>query len=79
MNGKEKDFFAYILKKRLYEFTPIDVSKMLGVTNKTVINRCAKLSSNGFLMPVIVNTRVRSYRVSEFSRVNEKNIMKMLK
>lgn len=79
LNGKEKDFFAYILKKRLYEFTPIDVSKMLGVTNKTVINRCAKLSSNGFLMPVIVNTRVRSYRVSEFSRVNEKNIMKILK
>ncbi|MBQ7944030.1 MAG: Fic family protein [Lachnospiraceae bacterium] len=79
LNSKEKEFLTYILKKRLYEFTPIDVSKMLGVTNKTVINRCAKLSSNGFLMPVIVNTRVRSYRVSEFSRVNEKNILKILK
>ena len=43
-----------MLKKRLYEFTPIDVSRMIGVTNKTVINRC------------------RSYRLSDFSRANEK-------
>ena len=68
----------FILKKRLYEFTPIDVSKMLGVTNKTVINRCAKLSNNGFLKPMIVNTRVRSYQVSDFLKANEKQIMKML-
>ncbi len=37
-----KEFLAFLLKKRLYEFTPIEVSKMLGVTNKTIINRCAK-------------------------------------
>ena len=30
-------------KEETYEFTPIDVSRMIGVTNKTVINRCANL------------------------------------
>lgn len=42
LNAKEKEFLAFLLKKRLYEFTPIEVSKMLSVTNKTIINRCTK-------------------------------------
>ena len=64
LNTKEKEFLAFLLKKRLYEFTPIEVSKMLGVTNKTIINRCAKLVNNGLLIPIIVKTRVRSFRLS---------------
>ena len=44
----------------------LEVSKMIGVTNKTVINRCAKLANNGFLIPIIVKTRIRSYRLSDF-------------
>lgn len=44
LNAKEKEFLAFLLKKRLYEFTPIEVSKMRGVTNKTIINRCAKIN-----------------------------------
>ena len=68
----------FLLKKRLYEFTPIEVSKMIGVTNKTVINRCVKLANNGFLIPVIVKTRVCSYRLSEFTRTNEKKILKKI-
>lgn len=51
LNAKEKEFLAFLLKKRLYEFTPIEVSKMLGVTNKTIINRCAKLVNWNFIMP----------------------------
>ena len=78
LNTKEKEFLVFLLKKRLYEFTPIEVSKMIGVTNKTVINRCAKLANNGFLIPIIVKTRVRSYRLSDFSRTNEKKILKKL-
>ena len=76
LNTKEKEFLVFLLKKRLYEFTPIEVSKMIGVTNKTIINRCAKLANNGFLIPIIVKTRVRSYRLSDFSRTNEKKILK---
>ena len=78
LNAKEKEFLAFLLKKRLYEFTPIEVSKMLGVTNKTIINRCAKLVNNGLLIPIIVKTRVRSYRLSDFSKTNEKKILKKI-
>jgi len=75
LNTKEKEFLAFLLKKRLLEFTPIEVSKMLEVTNKTVINRCAKLVNNGFLVPNIVSQRIRSYSLSEFARRNEKQIV----
>ena len=51
---------------------------MIGVTNKTVINRCAKLVNNGFLIPAIVKTRIRSYKLSDFSSKNEKKILKRL-
>ena len=68
-----------MLKKKLYEFTPIEVSRMIGVTNKTVINRCAKLVNQGFLVPVIVKTRIRSYRLSDFARANEKEILKKMR
>ena len=75
LNTKEKDLLVFLLKNRLLEFTPITVSKMLDVTNKTIINRCAKLTNNGFLIPNIVNQRIRSYSLSEFSKRNEKLII----
>ena len=75
LNAKEKDLLAFLLKERLLEFTPIDVSKMLGVTNKTIINRCAKLTNNGFLVPNIVSQRIRSYSLSEFAKRNAKKIL----
>ncbi|MBQ9934469.1 MAG: Fic family protein [Lachnospiraceae bacterium] len=75
LNTKEKELLRFLLKKRLLEFTPIDVSKLVGVTNKTIINRCAKLTSNGFLIPNIVRERIRSYSLSEFARRNEKDIL----
>lgn len=75
LNTKEKEFLSFLLRKRLLEFTPIEVSKLLGVTNKTIINRCAKLTSNGFLVPNIVKERVRSYSLSEFAIGNDKKIV----
>lgn len=75
LNTKEKDLLVYLLKNRIFEFTPIGISKKLGVTNKTIINRCATLTSNGFLIPNIVRERVRSYSLSSFSRKNEKQII----
>lgn len=79
LNTKEKELLGFLLKKHLYEFTPIDVSKMVGVTNKTIINRCARLSANGFLVPIIVKERIRSYRISDFAKENEKKILGQLK
>lgn len=72
---KEKSFLAYLINNHLFEFTPIELSRRLGVTNKTVINRCAKLTSNGFLIPGIVNERIRTYSLSEFAKRNEKEIL----
>ena len=75
LNPKEKDLLAYLLSNRMFEFTPIEVSKELGVTNKTIINRCAKLTSNGFLIPNIVKERIRSYSLSSFAMKNDKQII----
>ena len=50
----------------------------LGVTNKTIINRCAKLTKNGFLLPNIVKERVRSYSLSEFAKKNVKIILNQI-
>ena len=78
LNMKEKELLHFLLKEKLYEFTPVEVSRQIGVTNKTVINRCAKLSGNGFLVPVMVKERIRSYRLSEFTREHEKAILKLI-
>ena len=75
LNAKEKELLVFLLKNRMLQFTPIDVSKMIGVTNKTIINRCAKLTNNGFLIPNIVSQRIRSYSLSEFAKQNEKKIL----
>ena len=40
---------------------------------KPIIN--SKLTNNGFLIPNIVNQRIRSYSLSEFAKRNEKNII----
>ena len=78
LNTKEKELLVFLLKKRLLEFTPIEVSKMLGVTNKTIINRCAKLTNQGFLVPNIVKQRIRTYSLSEFAKRNEKRLYQIL-
>lgn len=75
LNAKEKELLAFLLKNRMMEFTPIEVSKLIGVTNKTIINRCARLTANGFLLPNIVKERVRSYSLSEFAKRNEEYIL----
>ncbi len=75
LNAREKDLLVYLLRNHLFEFTPMEVSKNMGVTNKTIINRCAKLASNGFLIPNIAKERIRSYALSSFSRKNEEYII----
>ncbi len=78
LNTKEKELLLFLLQNHLYEFTPTKVSKMIGVTNKTVINRCVKLSSNGFLVPIIVKERIRSYQISDFAKSYSKNIIQLV-
>jgi predicted transcriptional regulator len=67
-----------LIKRYKGEFTPIEVSREMGVTNKTIINRLSVLVKNGFAEPLLVNQRIRSYELSDFTRDNEKKIKKMI-
>lgn len=78
LKGKEKELLLFLMKKYKREFTPMEVSKELGVTNKTVINRLSVLVKNGFVVPILVKERIRSYELSELTRNNEKKIKKLL-
>ena len=78
LKGKEKELLLFLMKKYKREFTPMEVSKELGVTNKTVINRLSFLVKNGFVVPILVKERIRSYELSELTRNNEKEIKKLL-
>lgn len=67
LKPREKELLEFLLRNYRGEFTPIEVSRQLGVTNKTVINRLSALVNNGFVIPIIVNERIRSYKLSEFA------------
>lgn len=77
LKAREKELLLFLIKNYKREFTPIEVSRELGVTNKTVINRLAVLVKNGFVVPVMAKERIRSYKLSDFAKMNEKEIKKM--
>lgn len=74
LKEREKELLVLLISSYRAEFTPIEVSKQLSVTNKTVINRLAVLVKNGFVIPILVNKRIRSYKLSEFAINHEKEI-----
>ena len=78
LKGKEKELLLLLIKKYKREFTPIEVSKELKVTNKTVINRLAVLAKNGFVIPIMVKQRIRSYELSDFTKDHEKELMRSI-
>ena len=75
LNAKEKELLLFLVNNSIFEFTPIELSRLLGVSNKTVINRCVKLTSNGFLVPNMVKERIRSYTLSDFAKENAEQIL----
>lgn len=79
LKSREKELLLFLIKSYKREFTPIEVSKEFGVTNKTIINRLSTLVKNGFVVPNIVKERVRSYELSDFTRGNEGEIKKRIK
>ena len=76
---REKELLLVLIKKYKRDFSPVEVSKELGVTNKTIINRLVALVNNGFVVPNLVNKRIRSYSLSEFTKQHEKKIKKILR
>ena len=75
----EKDLLLHLLDYSRIEFTPIELSKEISVTNKTVINRLSGLVRHGFVIPLIVKERIRSYRLSDFTLKNQKELKKKLR
>ena len=78
LKGKEKELLLFLMKNYRGEFTPIEISRELSVTNKTIINRLTILVKNGFVIPILVNKRIRSYELSEFTKDHEKHIIKAI-
>lgn len=79
LKAREKELLLQILLSSRSEFTPIELSKETGVTNKTVINRLSGLVKNGFVFPVLVKERIRSYKLSDFTLKNQKELKKRLR
>lgn len=79
LNQKEKDLLAFLLERKIYEFTPMEISKQIRVSNKTVSNRCVNLAANGFITPNIPKERIRSYSVNDFTQKHAKDILKKIK
>lgn len=79
LKAKECDLLLLLLKKNAREFSPIEISKEIKVTNKTVINRLSVLVKSGFVVPVLCNQRIRSYVLSEFAIANKAKIIKEIK
>lgn len=78
LKEREKELLVLLISNYRGEFTPIEASKQLSVTNKTVINRLAVLVKNGFVIQILVNKRIRSYKLSEFAINHEREIKEVV-
>lgn len=78
LKSKEKELLLFLLRGDRREFTPIEISRELSVTNRTVINRLSALASNGFVIPILNKQRIRSYQLSEFSISHAEEILKAI-
>ena len=63
LSNKAKSFLEYLNKNKIISFTPVEIAKAMAVTNRTIINWSTELCANGFLEPVLVKQRIRSYRL----------------
>lgn len=79
LKRKEQEFLMYLIRNHNGEFTPIEVSREIGVTNKTVINRLTALVKCGFVTPVLARERIRSYELSELTKANTRAIKRSIR
>ena len=79
LNSKEKAFLCFLLEKRIYAYKPLELSEIIGVSNRTIANWSAALARQGFIVPGIVHKRITSYALSDFSIRRKKIILNKLK
>ena len=65
LNQKERAFYSYLKQSRITEYRPIELAKVLNVTNRTIINWSTKLCENGLVRPVRVKQRITSYKLEK--------------
>lgn len=58
---RESRFLDHLRRRGISRFTPSEIAKDFGVTNRTVINWCAALVKAGVLRPDLTGPRIRSY------------------
>lgn len=63
LSKKAQVFLKYLRKNKVYKFAPIDMSLVFEVSNRTIINWSNELIKKGYLKPILVNERIRSYEV----------------
>ena len=63
VGARERALYEYLVEKGIGEFAPVEMAGAFGVSNRTIINWCAKLSSCGLLEPQLVKQRIRTYKV----------------
>ena len=68
LNQKERSFLRQLVREKIAEFSPKEMSDKLGVTNRTVINWCLKLVKTGFLLPLGEGRRIRGYALTELAQ-----------
>ena len=64
LTKKTKIFLEYLRKHKISQFTPIELAGKLKVTNRTIINWSSELVKNGYLTPILINKRIRQYKVN---------------
>lgn len=64
LTKKTKIFLEFLRKHKISQFTPIELASKLKVTNRTIINWSSELVKNGYLTPILVNKRIRQYKVN---------------
>lgn len=64
LTKKTKIFLEYLRKHKISQFAPIELASKFKVTNRTIINWSSELVKNGYLTPILVNKRIRQYKVN---------------
>ena len=74
LKWQDRDFLLYLMDHFDGTFTPMEVSRIIGLSNRMVINRLSNLVKNGFVIPHLVNERIMSYELSDFTKENNEAI-----
>ena len=78
LKWQDRDFLLYLMDHFDGTFTTMEVSRIIGLSNRMVINRLSNLAKNGFVIPHLVNERIMSYELSDFTKENTDTIRERL-